>query len=133
MKALSPAAVVLLLAVVLTVVLTGCPASTRTAPVVDAADAARYSAELTAAQVDHRQTLEDAEVLRKAGKLTGAPLERMRTAGRELDSAMLRFKAELDLYRAGGGESDAFNRARAAMAQARTNLALTWEAVKRGR
>jgi len=111
--------------------LAGCATAPKQ-PTVDPTAAARYSAELTAAQVDHRETLREAEAARVAGTLVGAKLEMVRTAGKELDSAMQRFHAELQLYLATGVEGDAFNRAHAAMAQARTNLALTWEAVNRG-
>lgn len=119
-----------LAACLLALALTGCATSTHP-PTVDPATAARYSAELTAAQVDHDTTLRDAEAMRIAGTLSGARLEMVRTAGRELDSALLRFHAELQLYLQSGVETDAFNRAHSAMTSARTNLALTFEAVKR--
>lgn len=121
---LAPLALVALLAAALA----GCHAKP---PTVDPATAARYSAELTAAQVDHDTTLADAETMRQAGQLTGEPLELVRAAGKALDSALLRFHSELQFYLVTGVASDAFNRAHAEMTRARTQLALTWEAAKR--
>lgn len=108
--------------------LVGCASAPPAAPGPDLAKAARYSAELDAAQVAHETTLVNAGREMAEGTITAAQLEAIIFAGRRLETAMRLAHAELKVYLVDGTETPAFTGAWTEMRDAKANLDLSWRA-----
>ena len=109
-------------------VLVGCATAPPPAAGPDPTKAARYSAELDAAQVAHETTLVNAGREMAEGTITAFDLEAIIFSGRRLETAMRQAHAELRVYLIDGTESPAFLAAWTEMRDAKANLDLSWRA-----